>query len=154
MLLVVMGKSYCHASTDPAYLEGCTHVCVRIQRANVEVRMATLRSMGKYGNQDAAIAYVVETANEHVLFHRFKLYAAMANSKLDIRMFSCVLDGNAAEARAIELLQKTTDEKNWRVQKTMAVLTSMGWVAAEDCCLSKPLRRPMVCYHPRWLADL
>ena len=54
--------------------------------------------------------------NAHVLFHRFKLHAAVANLKLDIRMFGCVLDGDAAEARAIELLQKTSDEKNSRVE--------------------------------------
>ena len=115
-LLVAMAKSYCHTSTDPAYLEWCTHVFVRIQRPNVEVRMAAPRSMGKYGNQRASIVYIVETANAHVLFHRFKLHAAMANPKLDIRMFGCVLDGDAAEARAIELLQKTSDEKNSRVE--------------------------------------
>ena len=38
VLLVAMAKSYCHTSTDPAYLEGCTHVFVHIQRANVEMR--------------------------------------------------------------------------------------------------------------------
>ena len=54
--------------------------------------------------------------NAHVLFHRFKLHAAMANPKLDIRMFGCVLDGEAAVAKAIELLQKTSDEKNSRVE--------------------------------------
>ena len=36
--------------------------------------------------------------------------------KIDVRMFGCVLDGEAAEARAIELLQKTSDEKNSRVE--------------------------------------
>ena len=75
--------------------------------------MAALRSMGKYGNQEV---YIVETANAHILFHRFKLHAAMANPKLDIHMFGCVLDGDAAVARAIELLQKTSDAKNSRVE--------------------------------------
>ena len=40
--------------------------------------------------------YIVETANAHVLFHRFKLHATMANPKLDISMFGCMLDGDAA----------------------------------------------------------
>ena len=78
--------------------------------------------MGKYGNQGASIVYIVETVNAHVLFHRFKLHAAMANQKLDIRMFGCVLDGDAAVARAIELLQKTSDEKNSRVEGIVDVI--------------------------------
>ena len=72
--------------------------------------------MGNYGNQGTSIVCIVETANAHVLFHRFKLHAEMANPKLDIRMFSCVQGGDAAMARAIELLQKTSDEKNSRVE--------------------------------------
>ena len=109
VLMVAMGKSYCHTFTDLAYLEGCTHVFVRIQHVNVEVRMAALRSMVKYGNQDESNVYIVETANAHIMFHRFKLHAATANPKLDIHMFGCVLD-------VIELLQKTSDEKTSRVE--------------------------------------
>ena len=40
----------------------------------------------------------------------------VAHPKLDIRMFHSVLDGDTAVARVIELLQKTSDEKNSRVE--------------------------------------
>ena len=44
----------------------------------------------------------------------------VAHPKLDIRMFGCVLDGDTVEA--IELLQKTSDEKNSRVEYIDAVV--------------------------------
>ena len=40
----------------------------------------------------------------------------MTIPKLDIRMFDCLLDGDAAVDRAIELLEKTSDKKNPRVE--------------------------------------